>query len=99
MAGHHVSDIGERPPHIALLGDERASLLLRPLRLRGLPLMVFAPRVPLRSTRGYDPAPLRGSKTSSFERGPLRVCVAAVRRRVRQRKHPVRASQTSFDQY
>ena len=50
MACHHVSDTGERPPHIALLGDQRAGLLLRPVR--GLPLMVFAPRVPLRSTHG-----------------------------------------------
>ena len=28
----------------------------------GLPPRWFSPRVPLRSTQGYDPAPLRGSK-------------------------------------
>ncbi len=59
MARGLVSGIVERPPHIALRGDEWVGLLLRPVR--GLPLMVFAPRVPLRSTLGYDPTPLRGS--------------------------------------
>ena len=39
-----------RPPHIALRGDGQAGLLLRPVR--GLPWMVFGPRVPLRSTHG-----------------------------------------------
>ena len=49
-----------RPPHIVLHGGERAGLLLRPFR--AYPKRVLAPRVALRSTLGYDPAPLRGSK-------------------------------------
>ena len=57
MAGGIVSGAVERPPRITLRRDVRAGLLLRPVR--GLPWMVFAPRVPLRSTLGYDPAPLR----------------------------------------
>ena len=51
-----------RPPHIALRGDGQAGLLLRPVR--GLPWMVFGPRVPLRSTHGlrsYAASRLNGS--------------------------------------
>jgi hypothetical protein len=50
--------IVERSPRIALLGDERAGLLLRPYQ--GLHVEGFSPRVSLRFTLGCDPAPLRG---------------------------------------
>ena len=53
------AEIGWQSPIFAR-GYEWAGLLLRPFR--GLSLVVFTPRVPLRSTLGYDPAPLRGSK-------------------------------------
>ena len=62
MACGLVSGIVESSPHIALRGDERAGLLPRPVR--GLPLMVFRPRVPLRFTlglRSYAASRLNGS--------------------------------------
>jgi hypothetical protein len=97
MAGNHVSDIGERPPHIAFLGDEPASLLLRPAR--GLPLMVFAPRVPLRSTLGYNPAPLRGStaqrlNTLGYDPAPLRGSTAQRLNTLGYDPAPLRGSKT-----
>ena len=45
------------------LPESWAWFFLRPLR--GFLLERFSPRVPLRGTLGYDPAPLRGSRLST----------------------------------
>jgi len=65
MARGLVLGVAERPSHIG--SSQRRSGPSAPAPLQGLPWRGLRPRVALRSTLGYDPAPLRGLTALGFE--------------------------------
>ena len=66
MQSVNIAELKSRPAAHRPPRRRMAGLLLR--LLRGLRLLVFAPRVPLRSTLGYDPV-LTGDMVNKTYRG------------------------------